>query len=456
MDHVTTARTGLTALFIGAIAIASCQEPREPAGITGPSGPAPPAPVYSLVPSPPVVQIEDSAMTSSDDNLDSLVYVNPSEANFMVVFVSGHDQDSAAVITATYGDIPLTKIKQAQLNDADVRSAMFVMADPPTCSCTLKGIFTGSSSVFSRAIAVYSLSGVKGVRAWSDTTAVFSDKTLQLTVDSEQGDLVLDHIRWRQAPPDVVASPPGGIQTLQMTDSLRQVSTSAGGLSGSTTVSQTTDSVHGGNRATYFALSLEPGLDGIWATPADLKQQPMSGDDWDAILANRDNFDLNVEVADLANPDSHHDQYTLAKALVCVRTHAGCPQAAAGVVAAIGTEDDANWLEVSRNLGAYIIAADLMDLRANGLPGSNRTKVQEWLEEWPTKLLKDNLDSTETRGIEAFGSGSNASAQEGFIYAAWPPTWRTRPCSTTHGRDSGRTHVTRASKIPPRSILGRA
>jgi hypothetical protein len=153
---------------------------------------------------------------------------------------------------------------------------------------------------------------------------------------------------------------------------------------------------------------------GIWISRNEVLARPMSGADWEKLLADagRDHG-----VAAISDQDSNHDVYTLAAALVCVRNGSFCDKAKAGVVAAIGTEAGARWLAVGRNLGAYVIAADLLDLRADGVAGSAGTRVEQWIQGWMTRQLEDNTEPV-FRGFEPFHSGANAAAQEGFTYAA--------------------------------------
>jgi hypothetical protein len=153
---------------------------------------------------------------------------------------------------------------------------------------------------------------------------------------------------------------------------------------------------------------------GIWADRAELMRRPTSGADWDLLLrdAARD-----PGAADIANQDSEHDTYTLAAALVCVRTGNHCSEARQGVLNAIGTESGARWLAVGRNLGAYVIAADLLDLRAGTATGRDGERVEAWLRGWLAKQLRDN-NSEDMRGFRPFHAAANAAAQEGFAYAA--------------------------------------
>jgi hypothetical protein len=161
---------------------------------------------------------------------------------------------------------------------------------------------------------------------------------------------------------------------------------------------------------------------GIWISKAELDALPTSGAAWDRLLsdAGRD-----PGTANIADQDSRHDIYTLAAALVCVRTNQHCAKARKGVLDAIGTEYNqqpsgngpAAWLEVGRNLAAYVIAADLLGLRADGNSSSDGTRVEQWIASWLTKEIPDN-STGKPRTFIPFSSGSNAAAQEGFAYTA--------------------------------------
>jgi hypothetical protein len=107
----------------------------------------------------------------------------------------------------------------------------------------------------------------------------------------------------------------------------------------------------------------------------------------------------------------------LAAALACARTNEHCAKARKGVLDAIGTESGARWLAVGRNLGAYVISADLLNLRRDGVPNSDGTRVHDWIEGWLTKRLSDN-NSSALRPIGPFHSSANAAAQEGFAFTA--------------------------------------
>jgi hypothetical protein len=153
---------------------------------------------------------------------------------------------------------------------------------------------------------------------------------------------------------------------------------------------------------------------GIWVDGAELMRRPTAGVAWERLAADaaRDHGR-----ADIADQDSNHDVYTLAAALVCARVGEHCDKARQGILDAIGTEQDARWLAAGRNLGAYVIAADVLGMRADGVPGSDGTRVEAWVESWLSKALLEN-HSSERRSIQPFHSSSNAAVQEGFAFVA--------------------------------------
>lgn len=164
------------------------------------------------------------------------------------------------------------------------------------------------------------------------------------------------------------------------------------------------------NAATSWASSPH----GIWISADELMRRPTTGAAWQRLLADAAR---NPGPADISDQDSNHDVYTMAAALVCVRIGQYCAKARQGVVDAIGTERRGRWLAVGRNLAAYIIAADLLGLRADGIPGSAGSRVERWVEGWLDKRLPDNI-TEELRGFRPFGGSANAAAQEGLAYTA--------------------------------------
>jgi hypothetical protein len=153
---------------------------------------------------------------------------------------------------------------------------------------------------------------------------------------------------------------------------------------------------------------------GIWISTAELRNQPTSGVQWQAVYSLASG---SLGTADVSNQDSNHDVNTLAAAIVCARTNEFCDKAKQGLLSAIGTESGARWLAIGRNLTAYTIAADLINLRSDGNPSSDGSRIQAWLTSFLTRQLANNNTGV-PESVVPFGSGSNASAQEGAMYAA--------------------------------------
>lgn len=106
----------------------------------------------------------------------------------------------------------------------------------------------------------------------------------------------------------------------------------------------------------------------IWITPGELDRLPMSGSAWDNVYTAAQN---STGSPDLADQNDKTDVYTMAKALVYART--GDSRYAAEVRDTLRRLMDLNpisrsldWdaLGALRALGAYAIAADLIDLRS--------------------------------------------------------------------------------------------
>jgi len=157
--------------------------------------------------------------------------------------------------------------------------------------------------------------------------------------------------------------------------------------------------------------------DGIWVDRARLAELPASGAAWDALVAVAD---APLGTPNVSDQDSTHDTHTLAAALACARLgdSSYCTKARGGLLAAIDTEDGGRWLAVGRNVTAYVIAADVLDLRADGDASSDGSRIQAWLARFLTRTLASNNDASLEVQLSPFGSGSNASAQEGAVYAA--------------------------------------
>lgn len=150
----------------------------------------------------------------------------------------------------------------------------------------------------------------------------------------------------------------------------------------------------------------------IWTDRATLAANA-SGPAWTRLLTDADKPAGSCYISD---QDSTDDVRTLANALAYVVTdYVGYRDEAIGrLERAAGTERSAHWLAVGRNLGSYIIAADL--LREHLSLG-----LHKWLASlYDLTLLNDTPENAkgDARGWYPFFSGSNASAQEAFALAA--------------------------------------
>lgn len=156
-----------------------------------------------------------------------------------------------------------------------------------------------------------------------------------------------------------------------------------------------------------------PGLSGpgFWISSAELASLRAHGSAWRTVLAVAEG---ELGSADVADQDSRHDVKTLACALAAAKTGRADLRAKAldALSSAVGTEAGARWLAIGRNLGAYVIAADVLDVRSG--------PVHDWLSGFLTRRLRNNNDPDvqQTLHQAAWNSGSNGSAQEGFVQAA--------------------------------------
>jgi hypothetical protein len=147
---------------------------------------------------------------------------------------------------------------------------------------------------------------------------------------------------------------------------------------------------------------------GLWISPTELAALPMSGAAWKTVL---EVAEADLGPPDVANQDWGHDGKTLACALAAARTGRADlrEKAVNALTSAIGTEAGARWLAIGRNLGAYVIAADVLGIRSG--------PIYDWLAGFLTRTLTAN-NSDEQVTVGNWASGSNASAQVGFVTAA--------------------------------------
>lgn len=152
----------------------------------------------------------------------------------------------------------------------------------------------------------------------------------------------------------------------------------------------------------------------VLVAPSDLASMPMSGPAWSGLLARAG---TTAGTPDLSNQDDDTDQVILAKALVYART--GTTSYRTSVVAAlravIGTEDGGRTLALGRNLAAYVISADLIDLAAID-PTFDQGSFRPWLRVLLSKPL-DGLTLVGTHERRPNNWGTHAGASRAAIAA---------------------------------------
>ncbi|MDP9346394.1 MAG: alginate lyase family protein, partial [Actinomycetota bacterium] len=122
----------------------------------------------------------------------------------------------------------------------------------------------------------------------------------------------------------------------------------------------------------------------VWVSRSALQSRPVSGRHWSDLLATADGA---FGTAKISSQDSNHDMRTLAAALVWARTGIASYRAkAAGAInRAIGTEAGGRTLALARNLTGYVVAADLIDLKAYDPAAEQRFRP------WLSKVRTENL-----------------------------------------------------------------
>lgn len=152
----------------------------------------------------------------------------------------------------------------------------------------------------------------------------------------------------------------------------------------------------------------------IWLSQSELDSLPTSGPAWEALV---DEAQGRFDAADIANNESDHDTQTFAAALVAARTgDASMRQKTVDALnAAIGTESSGNTLALARNLVAYVLAADLIDLPSTA--PSVDSRFRSWLDSVRSKNLDGRtLISTHEDRPNNWGTHAGASRMAAALY----------------------------------------
>jgi len=150
---------------------------------------------------------------------------------------------------------------------------------------------------------------------------------------------------------------------------------------------------------------------GVILDRAELMALPTTGNAWAAVL-NQANSQ-SITGANLSDMNMQHDVGTLAVALAGVRLNSPALilKAKACLEDAIGTEAGGDSMDVGRSLAAYVIAADVLDIRSG--------PIFEWLDSFRTKKIPhDNTGALMTIRSRAWETGTNASCQVGLCSVA--------------------------------------
>lgn len=157
-----------------------------------------------------------------------------------------------------------------------------------------------------------------------------------------------------------------------------------------------------------------PAVDkGIWLTQDEIMALPRKGSAWKRLKAVADG---DLGRANVSDQNSKHDVRTLAVALAYVRTGKDSyrRKAADAIMSAIGTERGGRTLALGRNLVPYVIAADLINLRAYDT-GRNG-QFTAWLRSVRNERLKE-FTLVSTNEIRPNNWGTHAGASRAAIDA---------------------------------------
>lgn len=151
---------------------------------------------------------------------------------------------------------------------------------------------------------------------------------------------------------------------------------------------------------------------GIWISAAELARLPTSGAAWEHLKAAADQ---ELDEPRIRNKDESNNIYLLAKALVYARTgQSGYREEVIdNLMQAIDTEDEGRTLALSRNLLAYVIAADLVNLPTDP---EKDLRFREWLRHTLTEEL-DGLTLQTTHEERPNNWGTHAGASR--VAVAW-------------------------------------
>ena len=155
---------------------------------------------------------------------------------------------------------------------------------------------------------------------------------------------------------------------------------------------------------------------GIWISADELVALPTNNVQWTNLVEEAAQVFIGIDISD---SDEWADVATMAKALVFAKT--GNQQYRTQVIDAcadaIGTESGGSSLALGRNLGGFIIAADLVDL-----PQAADMEFRDWLRTMLTNTMSDSMSLTMAHEAKADDTGTHAGGARAAI-AAYLQEW---------------------------------
>jgi len=150
---------------------------------------------------------------------------------------------------------------------------------------------------------------------------------------------------------------------------------------------------------------------GIWISAAELADLPMSGSAWTELKSVADQYWGVPNISDRAD---HVDVYTMAKALVFARTgiESYRTEVIEACMQAVGTEVGGRSLALACNLGAFVIAADLV-----GLPPEEDAIFRDWLRGLLTEEMSDGRSLTSCHEDRSNNWGTHAGGSRAALAA---------------------------------------
>ena len=155
-------------------------------------------------------------------------------------------------------------------------------------------------------------------------------------------------------------------------------------------------------------------IEGIWISASELDQLPMSGLSWENVLTAASS---STGTPDLSNQDDPVNVRVMAKALVCARRGDYCSDVEGALNSVVNTEYNGRALALGRELIAYVLAADIVDLKTRNpsLDSKFRTKISGLLTT-PTSGGPSNLIDCHENRPNNWGTHCGASRIAVYLY----------------------------------------